>query len=71
MKKKILIKTVANLRENLLDELQLFYDSEKSDVNLERLNSISKTSSTIIRTAKLELEYSKHKGTDKDIPFLK
>lgn len=67
MRKKV--KTVKNLRDNLLDELNLFYES-KSKGNLDRLEVISKASSTIIRTAKVELEYLKHKNIDKDITFL-
>lgn len=68
MKSKI--KTIKNLRDNLLDELNLFYENNTGD-GLERLDSISKTSSTIIRTAKVELEYAKHKNLDKGIDFLK
>ncbi len=64
------VKNIVALRNNLLDELDLFYKSKKSDVNLERLNSISKVSSAIIRTAKLELEYAKHKGIDCNIDFI-
>lgn len=64
------INNISKLRENLINELDLFYKSKKSESNLDRLNSISKTSSTIIRTAKLELEYSKYKGLDVEIPFL-
>ncbi|WP_460893293.1 hypothetical protein [Rufibacter soli] len=50
--------------------MELFYSGEKSEKELDRLNSISKTSSTIIRTAKLELEYAKYKGKSTEIPFL-
>ena len=65
MSKKV--KNIVDLRENLLDELHLFYDSQKNENNLDRLNSISKISSAVIRTAKLQLEYAKHKGVDCDM----
>lgn len=65
------IKTVKDLRDNLINELDLFYKSKKSESNLDRLNSISKCTSTIIRTAKTELEYAKYKGVDSNIDFLK
>lgn len=68
MSKKV--KNIVELRENLLDELHLFYDSQKNENNLDRLNSISKVSSAVIRTAKLQLEYAKHKGVDCDIEFI-
>lgn len=68
MSKKV--KNIIDLRENLLDELHLFYDSPKNDNNLDRLNSISKVSSAVIRTAKLQLEYAKHKGVDCEIEFI-
>jgi REP element-mobilizing transposase RayT len=68
MSKKV--KNIVDLRENLLDELHLFYDSPKNDNNLDRLNSISKVSSAVIRTAKLQLEYAKHKGVDCEIEFI-
>jgi hypothetical protein len=64
------IKTIKDLRDNLLDELNLFYEKQTED-GIDRLDSISKTSSTIIRTAKVELEYAKHKDLNKDIDFLK
>ncbi len=64
------VKNIVALRNNLLNELDLFYKSKKSDLNLERLNSISKVSSAIIRTAKIELEYAKHKGEDCNIDFI-
>lgn len=65
------IKNVKDLRDNLVNELDLFYKSNKDDGNLERLNSVSKCTSTIIRTAKIELEYAKFKGIDIKIDFLK
>jgi hypothetical protein len=68
MSKKV--KNIVELRENLLDELHLFYDSQKNENNLDRLNSISKVSSAVIRTAKLQLEYAKHKGVDCEIEFI-
>ncbi len=68
MSKKV--KNIVELRENLLDELHLFYDSKKNENNLDRLNSISKVSSAVIRTAKLQLEYAKHKGVDCEIEFI-
>ena len=64
------VKNVVQLRENLLDELELFYASAKKEENLDRLNSISKVSSAIIRTAKLELEYAKHNSEDCVINFI-
>ncbi len=64
------VKNIVALRNNLLNELDLFYKSKKSDLNLERLNSISKVSSAIIRTDKLELEYAKHRGEDCSIDFI-
>lgn len=68
MNKKV--KDIVDLRNNLLDELHLFYDSQKNENNLDRLNSISKISSAVIRTAKLQLEYAKHKGEDCNIDFI-
>ena len=65
------ISNVKGLRNNLLRELGLFYESDKSESNIDRLNSISKVSSTIIRTAKIELEYAKYKGESIIIDFLK
>jgi hypothetical protein len=64
------VKNIVQLRENLLSELELFYGSAKSEKNLDRLNSISKVSSSIIRTAKLELEYAKHNGENCTINFI-
>lgn len=64
------VKNIVELRENLLNELQLFYSSKKNENNLDRLNSISKVSSAVIRTAKLQLEYAKHKGVDCEIEFI-
>lgn len=63
-------KDVVDLRDNILDELHLFYDIYKKENNIDRLNSISKVSSAVIRTAKLQLEYAKHKGVDCDIEFI-
>ena len=63
------ITTVTDLRNNLLNELNLFYKS-KTIKNLEKLDSVSKVSSTIIRTAKLEFEYNKNKNLIKTIDFL-
>lgn len=65
------ITNAKTLRENLLNELDIFYKSKKESTDLDRLNSISKTSSTVIRSAKIELEYAKYKDTNVEIPFLK
>jgi len=64
------IENVKDLRDNLLNELNSFYEN-KTDDSLDKLDTISKVSSTIIRTAKLELEYIKNKNLTKEIEFLK
>lgn len=65
------LNTISKIRENLINELDAYYKSKKTETNLDRLNSITKTSATIVRTAKVELEYAKFKGNDIEIPFLK
>lgn len=68
MKKQI--KNIRNLRETLISELETFYNDGKSQKGLETLDVISKTSSAIIRSAKVEMEYAKFKGMETDIEFL-
>lgn len=68
MKKEI--KNIRNLREALISELEEFYEGGKSQKGLETLDVISKTSSAIIRSAKVEMEYAKFKGVETEIDFL-
>lgn len=68
MKEKI--GNIKDLRDNLVDELANYYASDKGNSNLDRLGAVAKASATIIRTAKLELEYAKYKGRNIEIPFL-
>ena len=54
------IENVKDLRDNLLNELNSFCEN-KTDDSLDKLGTISKVSSIIIRTAKLEFDNEQKK----------
>lgn len=60
------IKNIKQLREDLLRS----YESSTTEEELEELSKKTAAASTIIRSAKIELEYNKYKGVKTEIPFL-
>lgn len=64
------MKNAKELREKLIKQLDAFYESSQTDKDLEILDSVSKTSNAILRSAKLELDYAKYKGQSIKIDFL-
>lgn len=68
--KKATKVNIASFRDNLINSLTAFQNSKKEDTDVKNLSTINRTSNTIIRSAKIELEYKKQMGDVKPIEFL-
>lgn len=60
------MKNVKELRENLIEKYKKFEENK----NVQELSVVTACASAIIRSAKVELDYKKHKKDDSEIDFL-
>lgn len=60
------INNIKDLRNDLLTR----YQDASTDLKIKDLIAHTQTASAIIRSVKVELDYNKHQGIEKDIDFL-
>ena len=63
-----MIKTVSDLRENLIDNFELI---KRNKMGLNEASEMTKVASKILNSAKLEMDYKKLTKSKKSIKFLK
>lgn len=61
------IKTAEQLRTSLLNQFELI---EEGKGDLEKAKELNRTAGNILHSAKMELQYAKHKEDKRDIEFL-